>query len=227
MSTAAVLEQAKVESWTDEEIVERVRAGETALFEIIMRRHNQRLYRATLGILRSGQEAEDVMQDAYVRAYQHLDQFAGRAKFATWLTRIAVNEALARAKRGARFEELDETSEATMDAFSATSHTPEQQASRAELQVLLEEAIATLPPRYRSVLMMRDVEEMSTVETAECLGIREENVKVRLHRARALIRKQLYQRAGATSSAAFQFHASRCDRVVRNVFARIAQLALG
>jgi RNA polymerase sigma-70 factor (ECF subfamily) len=224
MSTATVLEQAQIEGWTDEEIVERVRAGETGLFEIIMRRYNQRLYRVTMGILRNSEEAEDVMQDAYVRAYQHLDQFAGRAKFATWLTRIALHEALARAKRGARFQELDETSEATMDAFSTASHTPEQQASKAELLSLLEEAIAGLPVRYRSVLMMRDLEEMSTAETAECLGIREENVKVRLHRARALVRKSLYQRAGANSAAAFQFHAVRCDRVVRNVFARIEQL---
>jgi RNA polymerase sigma-70 factor (ECF subfamily) len=224
MSTAAVLERAKAESWSDEDIVDRVRAGETALFEIIMRRYNQRLYRVTLGILRNSEEAEDVMQDAYVRAYQHLDQFAGRAKFATWLTRIAVHEALARVKRGARFQELDENNEARMDAFSSDSHTPEQQVSRAELLNLLEEAIAGLPVRYRSVLMMRDLEEMSTAETAECLGIREENVKVRLHRARALVRKSLYQRAGATSSVAFQFHATRCDRVVRNVFARLQAL---
>src|SRR5262250_3271181 len=96
MASASLLEQAKLEAWSDEEVVSRVLAGESALYEIIMRRYNQRLYRVARSILRDDAEAEDVMQDAYVRAYQHLDQFAGHSAFSTWLTRIAVHEALRR-----------------------------------------------------------------------------------------------------------------------------------
>src|SRR5690348_5893596 len=108
MATAPILERARLESWTDEQVVERVLAGETAAVEVLMRRCNQRLYRVARAILRDDAEAEDVMQDAYVRAYQHLSQFAGRARFATWLTRIAVHEALARSHRRARVTALDD-----------------------------------------------------------------------------------------------------------------------
>ena len=109
MEIIGVLEKAKSEAWTDEEIVDRVKAGDTALYEIIMRRYNQRLYRVARAILRDDAEAEDVMQDAYVRAYQHLDQFAGRALFSTWLTRIAVHEALSRLRLRNRNQQLDDT----------------------------------------------------------------------------------------------------------------------
>src|SRR5712692_11762211 len=108
MATAAILERARTEGWSDEAVVERVRAGETALFEIIMRRYNQRLYRVARAILRNDAEAEDVMQDAYVRAYQHLDQFARRAPFSAWLTRIAVHEALARLRLRNRTQQIDD-----------------------------------------------------------------------------------------------------------------------
>src|SRR5437899_11973374 len=109
MERVEILEKARSEGWTDEEIVDRVRAGETALYEIIMRRYNQRLYRVARAILRDDSEAEDVMQDAYVRAYQHLGQFARRAPFSTWLTRIAVNEALARLRQRHRTSQIDDT----------------------------------------------------------------------------------------------------------------------
>ena len=227
MAETAILERAKLEGWSDEEVVQRVLQGETALFEVIMRRYNQRLYRTARAILRDNAEAEDVMQDAYVRAYQHLDQFAGRASFATWLTRIAVHEALARAKRRSRWQSLDAPSGPNGEVMipAAPSHqSPERQASNSEMSRLLEDAILALPDAYRTVLMLRDVEEMSTAETAAALDISEENAKVRLHRARALVRKELYARAGATSAAAFQFPATRCDRVVRAVFAKLAEL---
>jgi len=190
-----------------------------------MRRHNQRLYRAARAILRDDSEAEDVLQDTYVRAYQHLGQFAGRAKFSTWLTRIAVHEALARVARRGRMEEIDARDQDGMEAIVLESKMPdpELQAARSEASHLLEEAILALPEGYRAVLMLRDVEEMNTAEAAEVLEMTEENVKVRLHRARALLRKELYARAGATTSAAFQFMATRCDRVVREVFGRIIQ----
>ncbi len=223
MGTAANLELAKLEGWTDEEVVRRVLDGDTGLFEVVMRRYNQRLYRVSRAILRDDAEAEDVMQDAYVRAYEHLDQFAGKAQFATWLTRIAIHEALARVKRRGRWESLSSDDETGEDMVPAPMQlNPEQQASSGEVRKLLEEAILALPDAYRAVLMLRDVEEMNTADAAAALDISEENVKVRLHRARALLRRELYARAGATSTAAFQFGAARCDRVVQAVFTRLA-----
>jgi RNA polymerase sigma-70 factor (ECF subfamily) len=217
------------EPLSDEEVVARVLAGETSMFEVVMRRYNQRLYRVARAILRNDSEAEDVMQDAYVRAYEHLDQFAGRAKFSTWLTRIAVHEALARQRRGNRYQELEPMSVGDggdpMDGFASMVLNPEEQASNSQIRGLLEEAVEKLPDAYRTVFMLRDVEEMSTTDTASILEISEENVKVRLHRARALLRKSLYARAGMERKEAFNFHAVRCDRVVKNVFERIKQQA--
>jgi RNA polymerase sigma-70 factor, ECF subfamily len=217
------------EPLSDEEVVARVLAGETGTFEIIMRRYNQRLYRVARAILCNDGEAEDVMQDAYVRAYEHLDQFAGRAKFSTWLTRIAVHEALARQHRRNRYKDLESMSEQEgdpMDRFASLALNPEQQASNSEIRRLLEEAVEKLPEAYRAIFILRDVEDMSTSDAAHALEITEENVKVRLYRARALLRKSLYARAGMERKEAFDFHAVRCDRVVKNVFERIQQLAL-
>ena len=225
MASFALLQQAKAECWSDEEVVARVLAGETALFEIIMRRYNQRLYLVAYSILRNDAEAEDVMQGAYVRAYQHLGQFEGRAKFATWLTRIAVHEALSRAQRRNRVQELDaEPSGGYMDPLTSNTPDPEQQASNHELVALLQDAVLALPASYRSVLMLRDIEEMSTADTAHALDLTEENVKVRLHRARALLRRELFARAGAQRGQAFPFMGARCDRMVETVMQRIASL---
>ena len=223
MLSAAEL-ASKPDLLTDEEVVARVLAGETGMFEIVMRRHNQRLYRVARAILRNDGEAEDVMQDAYVRAYEHLDQFAGKAKFSTWLTRIAVHEALARQRRGNRYQELEPMSEREgdpMDRFASVTPNPEQQASNSEIRRLLEEAVEKLPDSYRIVFVLRDVEEMSTIDAAEALEITEENVKIRLHRARVLLRKNLYACAGIERKEAFNFNAVRCDRVVKKVFERI------
>jgi RNA polymerase sigma-70 factor (ECF subfamily) len=217
------------EPLSDEEVVTRVLAGETGMFEIIMRRHNQLLYRVARAILRNDGEAEDVMQDAYVRAYEHLDQFAAKAKFSTWLTRIAVHEALSRQRRGNRYQELEPMSEREgdpMDRFASLAPDPEQQASNSEVRRLLEEAVEKLPDAYRTIFILRDIEEMSTTDAADVLEITEDNVKVRLHRARALLRKSLYARAGVERKEAFNFHALRCDRVVKNVFERIQKQAL-
>src|SRR5438874_5796189 len=167
MAIPAILEQTKMEAWSDQEIVSRVLAGETALYELIMRRYNQRLYRAVRAILRDENETEDVMQDAYVRAYQHLNQFAGRSQFSTWLTRIAVHEALARLRRRGRFVQLDEASPEADTSMFSKSENAKQYTSKTELGNLLEEAILDLPEQIRSVVMLRDVEEMSTAETAE------------------------------------------------------------
>src|SRR6476659_7433736 len=159
------------EPLSDEEVVSRVLAGETEMFEIVMRRHNQRLYRVARAILKNDGEAEDVMQDAYVRAFQHLGQFEGRAKFSTWLTRIAVHEALARAHKARRFEDWDDMHENLQNEIGATPRrsNPESETALVEMSKILEQAIEGLPEQYRTVVMMRDVEEMTTAETAECL----------------------------------------------------------
>ena len=223
MATLPILELAAHEAWSDEQVVERVLAGDAGAYEVIMRRYNQRLYRVARSILRNDAEAEDVMQDAYVRAFEHLSQFAGRAKFSTWLTRIAVHEALARARRAQKSDPLDEFVGADGEFnMAGTGPDPEKLAATGEMSRLLEEALLTLPAAYRTVIMLRDVEEMSTTEAAEVLEITEENLKVRLFRARAALRDQLYERIGPTAPRAFSFHAVRCDRVVKAVFERIA-----
>jgi RNA polymerase sigma-70 factor (ECF subfamily) len=226
MKTIQTLARTGSEGWTDEEVIERVKAGDTALYEIIMRRYNQRLYRVARAILRDDSEAEDVLQDAYVRAYQHLDQFAGRAPFSSWLTRIAVHEALRRLRwrnRNQQLEDAEHDEKSSMNVIE-TSLDPEQSASIGELGHLLEEALLNLPDQYRTVIMMRDVEEMNTSETAEALDLSEENVKVRLHRGRAMMREELFARIGQSGKDAFPFMGSRCDRVVHRVFARLTEL---
>lgn len=205
---------------TDEEIVARVRAGEAALFEQLMRRHNQRVYRAARAILRDDSEAEDVMQDAYVRAYEHLADFEGRAQFSTWITRIAVNEALARVRRNKRFESLEpHTEEAAMATQDGES--PEQQASDVELRSVLESAVAKLPDEFRSVFVLRAVEGMSGAEVADCLGIPEETVKTRLHRARGRLQEMLIASIEPALPTVYELHLTRCDRVVAAVLRRI------
>jgi RNA polymerase sigma-70 factor (ECF subfamily) len=215
------------DGWTDLEVVERVRAGDTALYEIIMRRYNQRLYRVARSILRDDDEAEDVMQDTYVRAYQNLHQFAGYAPFSTWLTRIAVHEALRRLRLRKRSEQLDDFEQDDEGAMRVveTSPDPEQRASIAELGQLLEEVVLALPEGYRAVVMMRDIEQMSTAETAAALDLTEENVKIRLHRGHAMMRGSLFARVGQAGKAAFPFMGARCDRVVRVVLERIKELS--
>lgn len=208
---------------SDVEVVRRVRDGETALFEILMRRYNQRLYRIARAILRDDGEAEDVMQQAYVNAYVHLDQFAGKASFSTWLTKIAVYEALARSRRRgtAELHTVSESGEDTLTRIQERAPDPEHQAFATELRSLLESAVDSLPEHHRIVFTLRQIEGLSTAETAESLGISEENVKTRLHRARVLLRDDLFARTGAATSSAFQFHLSRCNRVVAGVLEKI------
>ena len=224
MSTP-VLQALSQQELSDEEVVSRVLAGETALFEIVMRRYNQRLYRLARTILRDDSEAEDVMQDAYVRAYEHLYQFAGKAAFSTWLSRIAIHEALARKRRRGRQEELDALTMMNGDSMAilkSSDPSPEDDTAGNQMRQLLEQAIDHLPENYRTVVVMRQVEEMSVADTASSLGVTEAVVKTRLHRAHAMLRKELYSRANGRSQELYQFHAVRCDRVVKNVFARIA-----
>jgi RNA polymerase sigma-70 factor (ECF subfamily) len=213
---------------SDEELAERVGAGDVNLYEVLMRRYNQRLYRIARGIVGDPAEAEDVVQQAYVNAYLHLDQFGKRARFSTWLTKIAVYEALGRVRRRQRFQtvalELDEGH--AMDdtrPLAAPGPDPERQALTAELKVLLESSVDALPDAYRYVFVMRELEGLSTAETAEWLDISEETVKTRLHRARGMLRDALYERAGVATASVFELHLSRCDVIVAGVLGRLGQ----
>ena len=208
---------------SDVEIIQQVLAGNTALFELLMRRYNERIYRAARSIVRDEQEAEDVLQQAYVNAFTHLRQFNGSAQFSTWLTRIAINEALARVRRRGRYEALDDDL-SNVEPFMSTNpvQNPERQAFVGELRGLLEWAIDTLPDGMREVFVLRDVEGLSTAEVAESLDVSEDVVKTRLSRGRAALRRALLERTGASAPEAFRFYRPRCDRVVQRVLARIA-----
>ena len=206
---------------TDEDVVRRVLAGDVGSFEILMRRHNQRVYRAVRAVLRrDSADVEDAMQQTYLQAYRALAGFEGASSFATWLTRIALNVAagMVRRQRIAGLElsaEVDEMTRGTRDEG------PEHGASRREAAGLLERAVGRLGDDHRLVFMLREVEQLSTAETADALEVSEENVKVRLHRARLALRELLAEEVGEAAPQAFAFLAPRCDRVVRAVLATI------
>jgi RNA polymerase sigma-70 factor (ECF subfamily) len=157
------------------------------------------------------------MQETYVRAFVNLDQFAGEAKISTWLTKIAVYEALGRLRRRKRMDEMPE--------MLSSTESPEREAYGHELRTAIESAVDALPPLYRSVFVLREIEEMSGAETADCLGITEETVKTRLHRARRLLRRRLQNSVGAAMDSAFAFGSKRCDRVTDMAMNRILQLS--
>ena len=203
---------------SDADIVKRVREGDRALFEILMRRHNQRIYRAARAVV-SENEVEDVMQQAYINAFTHLNQFQERAQFSTWLTRIALNEAFSRRRKARPVEDGEEI----MDTITSPQPDPERQAYTEELRHVLEEAVDALPETYRAVFMLRDIEGLSTQETGNGLGLGEEAVKTRLHRARAMMRRAVTARIGEVAAGTFQFQAPRCDRVVAAVMASLTQ----
>ena len=211
---------------SDDDVVSRVRAGETGLYEMLMRRYNQRLFRVIRSVVMNDDEAEDVLQEAWVRAYEHLDQFAGRASFSTWVTRIAFHEALARARKNRRWTPLENPEGEIMaeaERRQTTAETPEMQAERSQLGRMLQAAVDGLPETYRSVFVLREVEQLSTTETAECLELSEEAVKTRLHRSRALLRRDLESRLGPAISEAYVFLGARCDRIVMRVLERIGR----
>jgi RNA polymerase sigma-70 factor, ECF subfamily len=203
---------------SDESLLARAGGGDEAAFGLLMRRHNQRLYRLARAVVRDDREAEDVVQEAYVRAFAHRDQFAGRALFSTWLSRIALHEALARVRRGRRFAALPE--EETLSDLPARPG-PEDRAANRELAAALAAAVDSLPESHRAVFVLRHVEGLSTAETAEVLGLTQPNVKVRLHRARASLRAELERRLGGEVPRLWSFAGERCDRVVAGVLARL------
>lgn len=201
----------------DEAIVARIQAGEVQLFGVLMRRYNQRLFRAARAVLASDADAEDVVQQAYLNAFRSLGQFEGRARLSTWLTRITIHEALARRRR-ARAALAAETEQARAHVDSPPPD-PEHQAYAGELRGLLESQIDRLPIGYRCVFVLREVDGVSTSETAELLQVTEGVVKTRLHRARRLLQQALGHMA---PREAFRFDGERCNRLVAAVMARVA-----
>ena len=199
---------ASAENLSDQDLVARIRDGHRADFETLVRRHNQRLYRAARAITRHDEDAEDVLQQAWLSVYRHLGQFRGDAAFSTWATRIAVNEALAFARRRPQLAEVGDTPD---------TRTPERAVDRAELGKLLEQCMDTIPQGSREVLVLRDVLEMNTAETAASLGISEEAVRVRLHRARAAVAAAVTDQIGDV----YRFLGARCDRITARVMAVI------
>jgi RNA polymerase sigma-70 factor (ECF subfamily) len=210
------------------EIVERAKRGDEDALRIIMTRHNRRLYRVARALLRDDSEAEDVVQEAYLRAFVALPGFRGEASLSTWLTRITVNEALGRRRRQrptVPLEAVDaiEESDGQIIHFSNLNADgdPERSAARGEIRKRLESAIDALPEAFRMVCVLRDVEEMSIQETAAFLGIRAETVKTRLHRARLLLRQSLGDQLVVALQDAFPFAGSRCARSTEAVLARL------
>lgn len=209
-------------SSTDLELVERIRAGDAIAMELLMRRHNRTLYRTARAILRDDAEAEDAVQDAYLQAFRGIAGFRGESSFSTWLVRIAANEALMRRRglaRRAQVIPIDHDNGGAPMEETVADHAagPERETLNAEVRRLLERRIDALPELYRSVFMMRAVEEMSVEETATALGLPEATVRQRYFRARALLRGALEHEVDQALFEVFAFDGARCDRIVANV----------
>lgn len=213
----------------DAALVARALAGEAAAFEAIMRRHNRLLFRAARGVVRDDAEAQDVVQEAYLRAFTRLQDFRGDAALGTWLARICTRAALDMLRRRARSVAIDATQapdeepqrEHAMSFFAPPDAAPDLALARGQLRALLESAVHGLPPPYRSVFILRAVQEMSVQETAYCLDISEALVRTRYLRARALLRDALGARVEACADSAFPFAGTRCDQVVHQVLAEL------
>jgi RNA polymerase sigma-70 factor (ECF subfamily) len=210
-------------------LVERAKSGDQSAVRAIMDQHNRRLYRVARAVMKDDTEAEDVVQETYLRAFSNLAKFRGESSLATWLTRIALNEAMGR-KRKQRITVTLESVETAQEDTSAqiiqfpamsTETDPERSAAQREIRILLERAMDALPEAFRLVFVMRDVEEMSIEETATYLGIRPETVKTRLHRARRLLRQSLDGQLASTLKGAFPFAGARCARITEAVLSRL------
>jgi RNA polymerase sigma-70 factor, ECF subfamily len=212
----------------DAALVGRARARDEAAVRAIMQANNRRLYRIARGILRNDAEAEDVVQETYVRAFTHLEDFRGESSLATWLARIAMNEALGRLRRqrpGIEWTSLPPgTIEAQIIPFphAAPSEDPEKSMAQREIQQVVEHAIDDLPEAFRIVFITRVVEGMTIEETAEILGLKPETVKTRLHRARTLLRENVEKKIGPIVMDAFPFAGRRCERLTGAVLKRLA-----
>lgn len=220
--------KASLDGLADAELVALAGQKVEGAFRIIMQRHNQRLYRIARAVMRNDSEAEDVVQEAYVRAFASLAEFRGDASLATWLSRIVLNEALGRIRRhrptaDMRSLETPSPSQAEIIPFPHASPQldPERTMAQRQIQLLLEQAIDKLPDDFRIVLVARVIEEMSVEETAALFGLRAETVKTRLHRARKLLREALEKQVGSVLSDAFPFDGARCGRMTDKVLKRL------
>jgi RNA polymerase sigma factor (sigma-70 family) len=205
---------------SDEEIVERVIGGENRLYEILMRKYNLRMFRISMSIINDSMEAEDIMQTAYLNAFLQLSNFKNRSTFGTWLTRILINESLLHKKKKLRRDQL------MMEVENKAEHreTPLRSLMNKELKTILEKAVSDLPEKYRLVFIMREIQEMSTSETMEILNLGESNIKIRLSRAKEMLRDGLsnYYKPNQL----FEFHLSRCDKIVNNVMDRVNNISI-
>jgi RNA polymerase sigma-70 factor (ECF subfamily) len=226
MPIAAVRHQAELGPHSDEELVVLARQGSESAVRALIKRNNQRLFRVARAIVRNDAEAEDVVQETYVRAFTSLDTFRGESQLATWLTRIALNEALGRVRRRrptAELAELDANAGNQGVIMFPTLSPPaaDSELARSQIREFLERAVDDLPDAFRIVFILRDIEEMSTEATAEQLSLKPETVKTRLHRARRLMRTAVEKRLAATFSELFPFDGARCDRMADRVIGRL------
>jgi RNA polymerase sigma-70 factor, ECF subfamily len=211
----------------DAELIQRARSHDETAVRSIMQANNRRLYRIARGILRNDSEAEDVVQETYVRAFTHLESFRGDSSLATWLARIAMNEALGRLRRQRAGVEWTSLPEGTIEAqiiqfpYSAASEDPEKSMAQRQIQNVVEHAIDELPDPFRVVFITRVIEGMNVEETAEILQLKPETVKTRLHRARTMLRDNVEKKIGPVVMEAFPFAGRRCERLTQAVLKRL------
>ncbi|MDN5205361.1 RNA polymerase sigma factor [Fulvivirgaceae bacterium BMA10] len=207
----------------DEEVILKIREGQKELYELIIRKYNERLYRIARSFVQNEADVKDIMQDSYIRAFEKLDQFKGRAKFSTWLTKIFINTSLAKLKQNKQQRErtVDLSNELfeTEQSEFISQQNEEQKIIKSNIKKLLENSIDHLPEKYRTVFMMREVEGINVAETADCLNISEENVKVRLHRAKIMLKDLLKDHISEIEIFGFRFE--RCDRITAAVMGYI------
>jgi RNA polymerase sigma factor (sigma-70 family) len=206
----------KEKSLSDFELIEGILNGHKKWYELLIKKYNQRLYRVAKGILSDEDEIEDAMQEAYFRAYLQLKKFEKRSSFATWLTRILINECLMMKRRVKKTTTMDSDTELKN---ISDQHTPEKTSMNKELKTLLESAIRSLPEKYRLVFILREIEEMNISETSASLDISETNVKARLSRAKEMLRENLT--SAMPLNQLLDFNLVRCDRIAKNVMSRI------
>lgn len=214
------------EEIADQALIRRALARDEGAFRAIMQANNRRLYRLARGILRNDAEAEDAVQEAYVRAFTHLASFRGESSLATWLGRIVLNEALGRLRRERPRVDVDLVDHAAMEAQIiqfplATADDPEKSMAQREIRDVVEHAIDDLPEAFRMVFITRVIEGMNVDETARMLGLKPETVKTRLHRARAMLRENVERKIGPVVLAAFPFAGKRCERLTEAVLKKL------
>lgn len=232
MRLAIVEEQGTLNGYSDEKLVDLARKGRENAIRALIKHNNQRLFRVARAIMRNDDEAEDVVQEAYVKAFTRLDTFRGDSKFSTWLTRIALNEALGRVRRRRPSADLSEIDAATgtsngcviMFPTSLMPPAADSELARSQVRAFLERAVDELPDTFRVVFILRDIEDMSTEETAIQLGIKPETVKTRLFRARRLMKTSIEKHLSGQFSELFPFDGARCEHMADKVVARLRNI---